>query len=1125
MTKARIDWMEAGRVKFSDDSFVFVQRRSGYYINSSGVPTGTTTNGAHLTEYTLSYTGKSYSFTYYNQQSTTSYDIGYYDADGVFLGGVHSNGSKAYRTATYTPPAGTVTVLVYGIYRAGQTQFNKYSSMKTTEAVGVFDAEEIRVRAEGDAQSQIVWPLVDTYEITSSTLYFYDGVVVSGAQVLRASGTSYAYAVGTVVKRRGSTIVATYTSVDLTPIRIVNQVRDTIDGEQMDRFHITTRGVLKVVTGNNLGKTPVPGGFGTDVVFTYQGLVDTTIFIGQQGNTANTSGYVDQATLGYQLEASATEMAQGGGTATVTGYLRQTRTQRYLWTSGSYSYDSPEVYYTAAMSNATIDSHGASAATLVALANGQAQISFPSNPNADENTYTVTGTYGNYSANVNIIVKGTETGRTYSNLRVHSYTYPVTGSGSSQYSIPAGGGGVYPTIVIKLDCAITGVGSGTLTGNVANGDNICTVSGTIGGQSVSTTVAIEWHNSNNGYVSAPSRGINVDSGRTLVQSNVYFRATKSGVTAAQSSAISIYQQQNQRWISQQGSFTLQSFTITPFVGNTALTWDSVNSRFELDNAGEVSVYVETRVTGSGTTTEYTYTALKADGVTHEKSGGTPINLDNDPVVPDTLNVALNGNNVTVTNQRFTADNRHLLNPKDYIITASYESSGNVSRTVRQKADEKVDSDTPVYYVTLDEVPGTNTLSAAGGEVKMQATAYHTLGKVWESDGYPAEEGATPIYDLDKIAMVEVQNIGYQRSVDSQTEQFIVYKYAHRDMKNYVTTDPLRVYAEIPGKKDTSANPLVYSVSNQLITSQTYSVYGTVTYGPEYAEAHDYTVSFAIDRYSSSSDPAPFQGATTTYRYNAYHLESIYHDGTQPVYQYQHYSSWTAAHDDDEHRELIGVTEDTETYRHRYVGIRSVSGDGVEVTKRHPTDTWATLNTTNHTITIAAQVDSVNGTPPRWTGFDAVNTSDPAYGDGNPDTEPASANKSVYQQAYQKLTASENSKTWEWDGTQAWIIDINAWYVEFKVTTAGNWISVMISLDGGVTWSAVDPTTNYGNAGGSTHPKLRIAPLSVNDPTFNPSGYQSMRLAQVNLVPQNTSGVGSVYISASQEEYDGGLSNE
>ena len=1123
--------MGSGRVKMNTPACELLSVTPNVYVSSKTATDGQllpgTFAGQHVAEYKLYKTGQSnvYTITYWRPGSTL-YSIAWYDANHNLIKGRKGNSGGAL-TGNYWFPDGTVYVRIYGIYREGDSTYNVNASMVYTGSdSSVYGVEEIRVRAEGDTASQIVWPLFENWVISAATLDVNGSVRYDGEWVMRPDGQSYCYATGTVQHRRGTTVIETFTNVPLTATAILYNSTAQVDGETKTVFKIGTRNNRSVVLGLDMKTTLDTGGFSADVIFSYQGLATTTLTVKQAPNTATEDGYADQTTLGYILDSGGvTELGTSGGTVTFAGYYRKSRTPRYQWTSYAYSYGAPQVYLEAALSGVTVDSHGATAPTIGTVSNNQVQITFPPNGNADENYYTVKGYYSVDDADVNISVKGTETGRTYSNLRVDTFSYPVVGSGSTAYSIPAGGGGVWPTIVIKLDCTINGV-TGTLTGEVGQGEVLCTVSGTVGGQSVATTVSITYYGSNNGYVSAQSRGTNVDSARTVVASGVYVRVTKNGVSAATSSSLTIYQQRNERWIASgdAGTFTLQSLTVTPTVNGTALATES--GRFMLNNANQVQVYVDVRATGSGRATKYTYTALLPDGVTHVTSGGEALNLDNAEVNPPSLSLSVKVGQtpISLTGKTFLADNRHVEQIKDYTITASYESSGDISVTMRQKADQKVDTGEPTYHIEAGPEPGSNTLSAAGGEVLIRVSVYYTVGLVWESDGYEAESGGERHYDPDKIAVVETVNEGYERSLHSTTEQWKVFRYRHRDMKNFVTTDHLSLYASVPGVTDTSDNPMVYSVSNALVTTQTYSVYGDVVYGEVYAEPTTYYISFAIDDYTNASSPAPFnQQSVTTYRTNGYHLEALYHDGTQLIYRYQRYASWTSSTDDDEHRELIGVTEDTETYRHQYVGERSVAGDPVLVTRRHPADTWATLDTTNHTITIAAQVDSENGTPPRWTGFDAVNTADPAYSDGNPDTNPATADKSVYQQAYSKIVPSTQRINIRWEGGSG-EIDLNAWYAQFKVSSEGSWMTASMSTDGGITYVAVDPNTVYGNSSGARSLKLRVASRTPNDEEHNPSGYQEVRIASITLVPQNSPGVSSVRIQIIQEAYDGGLPN-
>ena len=1071
MTKARIDWMSAGKVRINSPACSFISRTEDVVISASSTYDGQirpgSTAGQHVVEYQILSPEAVFTITYWDASSTGIYVFAWYDANHNLIGGRKGSGRGA-RTANFYFPNNTVYLRVYGIYRSGSSTYTANASVTPRDSEDVvYSVEEIRVKAEGDSVSQIVWPLFENWIISSAALDVTDSIRYDGEWVMRPSSTSYCYATGTVQHRRGTTVIEEFSNVPLTAVSIDHNSSAIIDGETKQVFTITTKNGRSVVTGVDMRTTPDSGGFSAGVTFTYQGLASTVLTVKQAPNTASANGYVDQQDLSYRIELSPLTLGQSGGYVTVYGYLTKTRTQRYQWTSWAYSYGAPEVYDEAHLTSVSV--------TPTPTSINGAVVTLPGNSGTSEIVYTFTGYYSGYQAENHATVYGSDSGHTYSNLSV-SASYPD--------DISAGGGGVYPTVSISIKQD----NSYTLTGTARNGATSCTVSD----RTRSTIVAISYSNGANGFISANSRGSVPGPRQEVASCRVdVSKAMRNGTISASSTA-SAWQAANVETITA-GNFNLTGLAVVPLVSGQALPIES--GAYKLDTAAETTVYVQVLASGSGTTTKYEYTS----GI--PPVGGESVNLDNDPVTPRNVSVSVGQTPVTVTNQEFSASNAHTTTPKTYSLSATYE-SGSASSSMVQVADEKIDSDERNYTVTLEEVSGTNTLSAAGGEVKVKAAAYYTTGKVWKSDGTSAEEYSVPTYDLEILTIVATQNIGYTRSTDSTTSTYIVFKFQHRDMKNNETTDPLVIYAKAGNYKDTSNSPLSYSVTNYEITTQTYREEGETTRGEPYPVDKDYGVLLTVNNYTSQETAASFRNATpTTYYVNAYHVRDFYQEVTTLMYEYHRYTSWTALHDDLEHKILVGTSTIT---AHEKISTSDVTGDSYSVSTA---DTWLTINQTNQTISIADQIDSEQGTRRRGGQVVAVNSLDLS-------ANPASDTRVVWQEAYKKLVVSPTQHTFDWKKNPTIIINIRSFYTQFKIRQENTLCTLSISQTGAEgSWVAVDTDTNYGQTASVQQYYLRVTRKNINYDTYT-------KLSDITLLPTSAN-VPQQIIRIVINAYDGG----
>lgn len=943
----------------------------------------------------------------------------------------------------------TLNNILAGKFKSGNTEY---------------EMKEIWYSPDGTTKTQ-VWPPTFRYVIESIDVGYYQWTTFDGVRCLPCDGTGNAYASGLIRKYRGDTLIDSFRS-DLVPIEIISNPWVQPNGYNERLLRISGQNIL----GSDLKAYPDNSGFNVDVVWSYQGLATKVAAVKHAGNRKGTGTYGSPTFVNYSVHLSDTDFTPQGGTATVTGTLTQIHTKQYTWTSRTITEDAPEYFDTPALTRFTV-----SPSTGVQISGNN--ITFPQNYGTDEIIYSVTGYYSSYSASDYAYVYGTDTGHTYSNLSI-SATY-----GSD---ISAGGGAAYPAISVSIKQ--DGV---TLTGTCGNGETICHVSNSTG--TLATTVAISYSGNANGYLSAPSRGTTSGARRQIGSTTIY--ATKGSSLSAQTSA-SVWQAANS--ITVYGNFNVTAMSIVPVANGADLEAES--GVFQLGTPIPTSVFVKIIASGSGTTDLYSSGA-----------GGESISLNNETVVPNTIFVTSGGSSVSVSDQVFSAGNKYSLNDKTYSISATFQGTTRTA-SILQSRDAKIDSQT-TYTITLAEVSNSNSLWAGGGSVLLEAVAYHDTGKKWQSDNTPVTGESERTYDTNNITLEMTSGSGkFNATLESATSTAKTFRITHRDMKNTAATDALSVYAKNGNNADTSANPYTASIVNALDTSHTYEEVGETVWGASYPENDNYNISFAVDEYDSDTAPAHFLGATTTYRVSAYHRVAIYHDGVQTTNYWQRYSSWSAEHDDAEHKYLYDSVETQ--YNHQFIDATTDWSDSFSVTK--PSGySWVTIDTTNRTITFSAQVDSEQGTPQRSVTLTATNTSDPA-------TNKANSTKTLWQQAYQKLTASPLSQNFDWDNLAHKTFAVRAYYVQFKVGIVGNWISAEISFDNGVTWSAVDTNTKYGIVTGNQLPWIRVAPLTRNDPTFNPSGYRSIRLAQLNLVPQDTSGVSTVILQVTQEAYDGGV---
>jgi hypothetical protein len=815
----------------------------------------------------------------------------------------------------------------------------------------------------------------------------------------------------------------------------------------------------------------------------------------QEPNVVDDTSYGTKTYNGYRIELSETDFEPGGGSATVSGYKQFTAPLIYTWTSGSTS-QGDNVTDEEPQSPGSITVTKSPSSALDARVSGNT-VYFPENTRDDENVYTVTGSWSRWSGSVPVYVYGSDTGRTYENARVVWFYYPDK-YGLGEGYIPAGGGDMYPEVRVAITC-----NGSNMVGSVNDGSTSCQVTG--GG--MTATVTIEYDGAVNGLVSAPNLTTNETSSNTVI-ATVRMRVVKGTERSSWSSA-TVRQERNQKWIASgdEGNFNVNSFSVTPKVEDTALPYE--NGNYKINTANQTTVFLDFRVTGSGRTDRYTYTALDSNG-NHYHSGGNTSSKTNEAVPrSDLSNLSVrdgNNNSITVSDLEFTADNRHLLEDRTYNISANYGNTGaSASASILQTRDNKI----PVEENrTVTIAAGTSSIWAGGGTADFVVTAYSTSGSIWESDGTVADSSSA---QTDNTAFILLNPVASSAAAyplieligTNTTNHTKTYRITHRDMMTNETTDTLSITAS-NGSAQTP-NPITYSVLNQKEPDNWFREFGGTDWNPYEPRARAYDLSFDIDRYDSDEDRAPSRSASTistAYSVLARHSMYNYRTGVEHSNRYIPYTSWSQEHNDDNHRYLDRVDDmnvwEWGSFIEWVIDTPSLS--------RPNTDTWLTINAasdTGGTLVFATNTNAVR----RGSTVTAVHTADP---------DRQSISLGVFQEAYQDLTASPTSHMFPWRNPASVYITISSSRVPFMLqanTQDATWFNAYISLDGG-TETLMNEETVY---------SCTTAQLKVSATT----NFDALRkFGTIVIKPQSIQDVlGNISITLGQEAYDPGPSNE
>ena len=1085
MTKARIDRMESGRVRMPGVRVTTVSRTAGVRISNgtSSVPAGelepAASTGSHVTEFQIYVDGETFKASYYDSSAANNYAIAYYDSSMTLIGGIQGGGGGGIqRNVVVTPVNGTRFIRVFGTT-------NVEAAFVAVHGAGVFPVNEIKVKPAGYSSSIVVWPTATTWKLVPGTAMVrysrYSGArdsIHAGGYAGSVEAFNYAYITATVQEWLGETLVQTIQQQRFNIQQLLYIDSVTLNGVTKPAFFIGSRSGQPTIEAYNLGTTQVDIGLDCKAIGEWNGLVTPAMWVYQDGNKVESVSYTQESTTGLRIELSATDLTPSGGDSYVTVYAQKRHKAVYEWTSEATVTGAFEEY------EEEVTPGNISVSPSAGVTISGTRITFPQNTGSNEKTYAVTATWSGYSATEYVYVYGQDTGRTYSNLTITNFYYPNSGI------ISVNGGSMYPVVAVSIKC--NGV---TLTGSVNDGSTAVEVSG--GGYTA--TVNLSYYGAENGLVSAPSRGTNPDDANTLL-ATVSVIASK-GSLHAYSADVSVYQQRNVQSVYRQGSFNVTAMTVTPTIDGTAISGNIP--------AAAVTVSIEVRVAGSGTTTEYVYT-------TGLHSGGTAVtkSLTDPPLSQDELrsaSVTSGGSPVALTRLQFTASNQHNLTAKSYSISVNFEGTSRTA-TVSQKADAKKPG-TGTPFVSLALV--SNDLTAAGGTIDLIGTAYTSSGLVWESDGTDVTGESTQVDNTSALTLQFVESSAgafpqVTTLATDTTNHTKTWRITHRDMENNPTTDTLSsIYANNGDARTQTA--LSYSVTNQL-EAQEYAEQGALVWGQTYTESSDYSVNLAIGAYNYVSEAAPFRDAdNTTYSIVARHMDRDYHDGTVATNYYRRYTSWTPQTDDNRHKRLERTVIDSTTYAHQYIenSMRIVMTDTAAIEIVGGSSSWLTLtptDATHGTISIADQ--PVNGAQ-RYVSLRAKNMTDPNQ---------TSVTATIWQEPYKSLSVSPLRHEFDWDEPPGYaVFTLAARYVKWSLTSLGGWLDFSYASTPDAQpqdRTGVVEGVEYGNDGIASTVYLYVSPHSRNMET-------TARIGQATISASDDR-VPSVILRLEQAAYDGGL---
>lgn len=828
------------------------------------------------------------------------------------------------------------------------------------------------------------------------------------------------------------------------------------------------------VTAQSKGKVTDPAGTVHTAVETVTATATTSLLATpseqvsatayQQANFATTTGPVRTYT-GYSIALSATDFGPSGGQATVTGEVSYTDTTTTTYTSNA----EPDIVTTTGARAQDPSSIAVVPSTGVVIQG--TTITFPANTSFEAKDYTVGATYENLSDEVVVSVAA----------QFYTYGLPVVTIAYAEqdgWHIQAAGGTVYPTVSFTQVRHLNGIDdaahNSTISGSVSGASSGTASDGSAFSVSYSVAGA-------NGGVTAGSKG-SIASGITNI---VTSRATVvSHGSSSTSAGVIVKQEANERVRVIPESYSYTSVKVDSF----SVSGSTVTS---IPSCLETTVTAVIKATWSVTSAEEQFTAYD-EGDTSAKTGGVLTTHSNEVVSPSHLYLRV-GSSGAFTDlgavNTFTAENTHSTSSKTYYLKADYGTVSSAAKSISQAVDTKVTNQTKDYVITL--TTSSNDIWAGGGTAVLISYAYHTKFSYWKSGGVTDVVEGTEVRVDDTATVTKVSGGSSRMTLSSRTRTkdgdgyyYSRYTVTHADMTNNVATDTATFTASTNGQNPSTPPSQTFSATNALGTEE-YTSYGAWSEGTPYTTYSGYGVSnFSISAYTSDASPASQFGATASYTAIGQHSETVKRVDTRDVYTDRRYSSWSAEHDDSNHRER---TTTQQSLTNIVSGPTVVTGDAVTVSS---SASWVTVDQANNTITFAAQS---SGGRARSAVISAVNANG-----GQATTV------TVYQEGYKSVTASVPSLSYGWrGGSQTFVITAD--YATWTLAVASDQEGIVRSLSG----------TSGGNASLSNQQTTVYVVVYQNDVPLG-------QFATLRVTPSAESGLEPFNITISQEPYNGGL---
>lgn len=679
-------------------------------------------------------------------------------------------------------------------------------------------------------------------------------------------------------------------------------------------------------TPTSSGSTVTVASRGTDYDTNGRSTTIRAIFTGDTSKYADVTIYQaknDRSTeysyLDFALWTSPPSLTSAAGSFSVYGTLGYK--YRYYYDSRTYSDWSSR--------NATSVTPTITAVSPTPTSYSGNSVSVPANTGSSQITYTVTANYtdpngGNWNGY-----------QTSIDQDYVAYEYKNTQVTIGYDTIGPAAHTEYPTVTVTQEVWQGGSKIATLSGSVTDGSTRGTASG--GGMSASFSLSFSGYarsgtgasfNSTNGGVTTASRGKTEGSAREVAYS-IYATASINGKSASSSTAATATQAENEAIpvaaeyqsvsIQQLSTSSINTCVNTAVTATVKASWKDAGTKYSAFDDGDTTAY-------TGMTQHTNETVTGTNGVTMRVNNSTDYS--------------------NASNQ-FYVNNLHNTSQASHSVVAKFGGLTSTAKTITQSADSIVTNATKDWYLSVSI--GSNSIWAGGGTATVSYTAYHTKYSYWQSGGTTdvVSGSEEQVNDTPSLSLTDMSSSG-AFSLSGTT-------ITHRDMQKSVTTDSVKVHGATAGATaDSSAISVVNALTDNTVNGD---------WGSLYDVAHSYGIkSFSIAAYTTEASPASFLGATTTYSVVARHFVTKYHDRSV----YKKYSSWSSAHNDDNHREYYTTQSEA------YGGDTEVTGDPVTM---YTGLSWVTIDTSNNTLTFSAQT---SGGQPRSGYVSAKNSNGGDY---------------------------------------------------------------------------------------------------------------------------------------------------